>query len=107
VLGCSAVPVVAHVGVDGTVTVLAGALCELGSVAAGRVVKVVANRNPLVECGRPGGGWAANAATSPSPSPSSHGGLWRAASSAAPPAVAGLQICCRAEWGCASADATG
>ncbi len=106
-LGCGPVPVVAYMSIDGTVTVLAGALCELGSVAAGRVVEVVTHRYPLVESWRPGGGRAADAATTPSASTSARGGLRCAASATAPPAVGGLHIPCGADRGCAGADAAG
>ncbi len=106
-LGCGPVPVVAYMGIDGTIAVLAGALRELGSVTAGRVVEVVTYGYSLVESWRTGGGWAANAATAPTASTSPRGGLRRAASATAPPVVGGLPIRCAADWGCACADAAG
>ncbi len=105
--GIGAVPVIAHVRVDGPVAVLACALCELGAVAAVRVVKVIADWDSLVESGGSGCGGAAYVAASSPAAASAHGGLRGAASPAAPSAVARLRVRCRAGRHHASAAAAG
>jgi hypothetical protein len=105
--GIGAVPVIAHMRVDGPVAVLACALCELGAVAAVRVVEVIADWDSLVECGGSGCGRAPYVAASSPAAASAHGGLGAAASPAAPSAVARLWVCCRAGRHCASAAAAG
>jgi hypothetical protein len=106
VLSGGTVPVVTHVGVDGSVTVLAGGLCELGAVAAVGVVEIVANRDSVVECRRSGGGRAANAATSSTTALPATSGLRRAAS-AAPSPAASLLVRRHTGESCCSPDAAG
>jgi hypothetical protein len=93
--GIGAVPVIAHMRVDGPVAVLACALCELGAVAAVRIVEVVADWDSLVECGGSSCGGAAYVAASSPAAASAHGGLRGAASPAAPSAIARLWVRCR------------
>ncbi len=105
--GVDAVPVVANVGIDGTVAILACALCELCAVAAVRIVEVVADWDALMECGGASGGGTPDVATASTAAASPHVGLRPAASAAAPSANALLRDRCRAGCSCAGTVAAG
>jgi len=105
--GVGAVPVVANVGIDGPVAVLACALCELGAVAAVRIVEVVTDWDALMECGGTSGGGTADVATATTATTSPHGGLRPAASAAASSADALLRDRRRAGCSCDGTVAAG